>query len=220
MKLPCLLIVPALASLFVLNLACSTAGSDGRSSAANLSSAARFEIEVKLITAGADACQKLGLGDVAHVVSADAAKELINTASATCGIVSRPRIVVTEGGVAFITTTTRTPYLKDYDADAQPVMDSIEHGVHIEATPKSSADDRANVAFSIEVSNLLEPMRSAEVTLPGRGKTMTVQLPLVVSRQVTTSFVLGADEAAILPMGPTTGDDPVRAVVLRVRRIV
>jgi hypothetical protein len=180
---------------------------------------ARFEIEVKLITAGQQAWDGLHLGDTAHVVSADAAKEIVDAAAATCGVVSRPRIVVTEGGVASIVTTTQTEYVKDFDADARALMDTVEHGVRIEATPKSTADEKSDVAFSIEVSALLEPIGSAQVTLPQTGKTVTVQLPMVMKRSVTTSFVLGADQAAVLPLGATGGDDPVRAVVLRVRRI-
>jgi hypothetical protein len=214
MKLPRLPLPLVLACLLVPLVSCSTSGSLPANTAA-----ARFEIEVKLITAGPQACDRLHLGDAAHVVTADAAKALVEAAAATCGVVSRPRIVVAEGGVAFITTSTKTEYVQDFDADARAVMGTVEHGVHIEATPKSTADERSDVAFVIDVSALREPMRSAQVTLPASGKTVTVQLPEVDKQRVTTSFVLGSEQAAILPLSATGGDDPVRAVVLRVRRI-
>jgi hypothetical protein len=207
----------AMIALCLPHFGCATSGP---ADAASLARSEHFDIEVKLITGHEAACERV-LGPSAldaRVVTAAEAASLIDAASQACNIVSRPRISVSGGSTAWIGSIAKTDYVQDFDVDARPITSSIEHGVRILATPKTAADDKSEVTLSIEVSGMHSPIPQREVTLPGSAKTVTVQMPEFEVQQVQTSVVLGDDEAALVRVGPTPGDDPVRAVVLRVHR--
>jgi hypothetical protein len=210
-------LAPAFALWALAWVGCSTNGTSELSAS---SVAPAFDVEVELITGTAEACERV-LGPTepgVRVLSSAAAKSLLADAAGSCNLVSRPRMLVAAGSKGFIITTTKTAYVQDFDADEHPVMGSIEHGVRIDMTPKAHGDDMSELALSIEISGLEWPIRQQDVTLPGSGKAATVQLPVLGAETITTSVVLGAEDVALLPVNPTPGDDPVRAVVLRVHR--
>lgn len=160
-------------------------------------------------------------GGQARIVSADAADALLDAVKDGGHVISRPRIVVRPGARAAIVKSTKIPYVKDFDTRGRPLQGTAEEGTWIDLTPRPRAGGHVAVDYALKSARLHQPIREAQLVLPGSARAVTVQLPEIETLRAACTFDVAGEDVAILPMDAfqPESDGSVHVVVVRVRAV-
>jgi type II secretory pathway component GspD/PulD (secretin) len=134
-------------------------------------------------------------------------------------ILGHPQLVVQDGALAAISNSKEEEYVKDYTLGeagrSTPIRSTVEEGYWLEARPRVRPDSNSfEVACKVKQITLLRPIPDAEVTLPGSGEKVTVQLPSLQTLGTTGNATLSNGESLVLNLGQAQEDKSRRIVAV------
>lgn len=134
-------------------------------------------------------------------------------------ILGHPQLVVQDGALAAISNSKKEEYIKDYTLGeagrSTPNRSTVEEGYWLEARPRVRPDRNSfEVTCNVKHVTLMRPIREAEVTLPGSGEKVTVQLPRLQTIGATGNATLSNGESLILNLGQAQEDKGRRIVAV------
>jgi hypothetical protein len=118
-------------------------------------------------------------------------------------ILSRPRVVVRNGGTVDLSNTYRVKYVKDYESSvagpAQPIVDSIEVGISAQMSARWVAGSGTlDLDYDFERTTLEQPIAERSLTIPGSDQRVTIQLPVAMTRSASGSRRLTNGQTLVL----------------------
>lgn len=137
--------------------------------------------------------------------------------------VTTPTLVVCPHARAQIAITNSIPYVRDFSVEvaqgsmvADPIVDVVQDGFTLEAAATLLPQGAVGIALEATVADLKRPIPTFTTNL-GAGQDVSIQLPQVLTSQVTAAAELPRDHLAVFAMPAVAGKRYV--VTLTARRI-